>query len=229
MPNKTDFRQAVSGQLFSVISEYNGFDDTIHDDFSGGNTTEEEITQFNIRVVAAIERVVGRQNVYYEHATLALQSGPVSSGHVARELYGIISALYRDVAGGYLQTASELIHANLFIDFLDMGDYLLEEGYKAAAAVIIGGVLETHLRQLAIKSGIDTIYHQEGRPDAPKKAETLNQELGKSVYNLLQQKSITAWLDLRNNAAHAHHDKYDDNQVRQFSQGLKDFIAKYPA
>ena len=144
-------------------------------------------------------------------------------------MYGVIGALRSDVQGGYTQSASEIIHANLFSDFLDMGDYLLSEGYKDPAAVIIGGVLETHLKQLAIKSGIDIIRHQPGKPDIPKKADTLNQELGKTTYGMLQQKTVTAWLDLRNKAAHAQYTEYDEDEVRHFSQGLKDFITKYPA
>jgi hypothetical protein len=221
--------QQLASQLFSIMREFDTFDDSAYSDFSGGSTTDEDIAQFNVRCIAAIARVGGRDSVYYKEAQTTRGKGSIASGGVARELYGVVSALYADVQGGYLQATAELIHANVFSDFLDMGDYLLDEGYKDAAAVVIGGVLETHLRQLADKNGIDVMRHISGKPAVQKKAEELNQELGKAVYNLLQQKTITAWLDLRNKAAHAHYTEYADSAVGHFSQGLKDFIAKYPA
>jgi len=63
----------------------------------------------------------------------------------------------------------------------------------------------------------------------PKRAETLNQELGKTAYNLLQQKKVTAWLDLRNSAAHAKYIDYDTKDVQQFVASLQDFLLRYPA
>jgi hypothetical protein len=230
MANGKTLSQEMAAQLYSAIREFDGFDDSVYDDFTGGSTTKEEIAQFNTRSIAGVARVAGKDSTYYEQAMAALGKSPITSGHVARELYGIVSALYRDVQSGYLETASELIHANLFSDFMEMGDYLLGEGYKDPAAVIIGGVLETHLRQLAVKNGIDTMSHPAGKPDVSKKAEALNQELSKAgAYGLLQQKSVTAWLDLRNKAAHTRYSEYDADDVKHFSQGLKDFIAKYPA
>jgi hypothetical protein len=71
-----------------------------------------------------------------------------------------------------LQSISELIHADIFADFLEMADYLLEQGYKDPAAVITGSVLEEHLRKLCDKNGIDTTQN-----NRPKKADTLNSEL----------------------------------------------------
>jgi hypothetical protein len=39
---------------------------------------------------------------------------------------------------------------------------------------------------------------------------------------MLDQKQITAWLDLRNNAAHGKYSAYSDTQVKQFIEWLKD-------
>ena len=62
-----------------------------------------------------------------------------------------------------------------------------------------------------------------------KRAEQLNQDLGKNAYSLFDQKQITAWLDLRNNAAHGHHEKYSSEQVVRLIEWIRDFIAKNPA
>lgn len=42
----------------------------------------------------------------------------------------------------------------------------------------------------------------------------MNAELaGVEAYNRLDQKDVTAWLDLRNKAAHGHYDQYTAEQV----------------
>ena len=106
-----------------------------------------------------------------------------------------------------------------------MADHLLSEEYKDAGAVITGSTLEEHLRQLCVKNGIAT--DTAGRP---KKADTLNAELAaQSVYSKLDQKSITAWLDLRNKAAHGKYGEYSKEQVALLIQGVRDFMARVPA
>jgi len=54
------------------------------------------------------------------------------------ELFGIILSLKQDVSSGFLIRSVKVEHANLFADFLEMGDHLLDAGYKDAAAVLIG-------------------------------------------------------------------------------------------
>jgi hypothetical protein len=118
------------------------------------------------------------------------------------------------------------IHADIFADFLEMADYLLQQGYKDPAAVVIGSVLEAHLRKLCGKHGIPV-----SKPDgSPKKADTLNSELAAgAVYSKLDQKSVTAWLDLRNQAAHGNYKDYTKEQVVLMLQGVRDFSARHPA
>lgn len=61
----------------------------------------------------------------------------------------------------------------------------------------------------------------------PKKADTLNGELGsQGVYNKLDQKQITAWLDLRNKAAHGQYGEYTAEQVKVMLAGVLDFIRR---
>jgi hypothetical protein len=69
-------------------------------------------------------------------------------------LQSILKVLREDYEAGYLQLFTELVHANLFCDFLEIAKYLLQEAYKDPAAVIAGGVLEQHLRKLCAKNGV---------------------------------------------------------------------------
>ena len=98
-------------------------------------------------------------------------------------------------------------------------------GYKDAAAVIAGSTLESHLRQLSNRLGIPS-----QATSKPKKADTLNAELAKArAYAGIDQKSVTAWLGLRNDAAHGNYSAYDKNQVALMISGIRDFIARKPA
>jgi hypothetical protein len=108
---------------------------------------------------------------------------------------------------------------------MEMAEHLLDQGYKDPAAVITGSVLEEHLRKLCDKHGI--IVSQGGKP---KKADALNAELaGANVYSKLDQKNVTAWLDLRNKAAHGKYGEYTKDQVALLIQSVRDFITRNPA
>jgi hypothetical protein len=135
-------------------------------------------------------------------------------------------AVLGELKGGWVITARGLVAAELFADFLDMAGYLLSEGYKDAAAVMTGSVLEEHLRQLAAKNGVSVTSIKSGTP-VPRKADAINADLaGKDVYGKLDQKSATAWLDLRNKAAHGKYSEFTIDQVRLMHQGVLDFMSR---
>jgi len=143
---------------------------------------------------------------------------------------GALKALRQSVASGYLVNVQELIHADLFSDFLEMAEHILREGYKDPAAVLIGGVLEEHLRKLCSKNGV-TLEHTDAKGvPRPRKAEAMNADLaGKSAYSRLDQKNVTAWLELRNKAAHGLYDDYTSQQVELLLQSVRDFLTRLPA
>lgn len=143
---------------------------------------------------------------------------------------GILRAVHQDLASGHLTTnLRELVHAEVFADFLDMADYLLTQQYKDPAAVLGGGVLEERLRQLCQKHNVNTEV-QARNGTKPKPADTMNADLVKAgVYDALVQKNVTAWLDLRNKAAHGHYADYDATQVEHMLRGVRDFAARFPA
>ena len=145
---------------------------------------------------------------------------------ILEPLRGLLKAIRIDYEAGYTQTVVELIHADVFADFLDMADYLLRGDYKDAAAVITGSVLEEHLRKLCAKHGNDIVKGN----GSPKTADTLNADLAAAgVYTKLDQKSVTAWLDLRNKAAHGKYTEYVKEQVELMLQGVQEFAARHSA
>jgi len=179
-----------------------------------------------IRCLAAIERAAGRNSVYFEQAE-AILAGKVRATSRLVGLVGIADSLLANIKAGYIRTLEELVHGELFGDFLEMAQYLLDTNskYKDAAAVVCGSTLEVHLKQLCKKVGIATDVGGK-----PKKTETLNGELaGASIYSKLDQKNVTAWLGLRNSAAHGDYTAYDGNQVGLMIAAVRDFITRVPA
>jgi hypothetical protein len=155
-----------------------------------------------------------------------LTSGVIEMSSSLQSVYGILQALRNDYDSGHLQSVVELIHADIFADFLEMADYLLEQGYKDPAAVVTGSVLEEHVRKLCIKHGIPVVKAD----GSPKKADALNADLAAGmVYTKLDQKSVTGWLDLRNKAAHGKYNEYTDGQVSLMLQAVRDFLSRNQA
>ena len=62
---------------------------------------------------------------------------------------------------------------------------------------------------------------------SPKKADVMNADLVKAgLYEKLEQKNVTAWLDLRNKAAHGEYDKYTADMVAGLIFGVRGFITR---
>jgi hypothetical protein len=176
--------------------------------------------------MATVKRLAPPGTPYAETIENAVSQWQSSFHLVLPPAVGALEALRKDYEEGHLASLPELIHADLFGDFLEMATYLLDGGYKDAAAVIAGSTLEGHLRRLGEKSSIE-ITDGEGRP---LKADRLNADLVKAqAYEKTDQKAITAWLGLRNDAAHGDYEKYEAAQVSLMIAGIRDFIRRKPA
>jgi RNA-binding protein YhbY len=177
---------------------------------------------------AVIERIAGRNSVYYRHAEEIMASNQYVQ-HKMLYMLGVVESLRAGVEAGYINSITELIHGELFGDFLEMARYLLDEDYKDPSAVVAGAALEAHLRQLCVKNGIATVVSGSAGSH-PKKADAMNAELAKvPAYSGLDQKSVTAWLGLRNKAAHGEFSEYSKGQVALMVTGIQDFITRNPA
>lgn len=223
------FQKSALEQIASIESKYAEIKTHVDQQKSWPDNL---CTEFNVACLAAIERIAGAGSSYDRHANIVVShwNGGIASPTPTNLLYPIIRALKADVANGYLRNVSELIHADLFADYLEMADHLVDEGYKDAAAVIAGSTLESHLRQLCVKNGVSLTETASNGDERPRKADRLNQELAKaSVYNQLRAKQVVSWLDLRNKAAHGHYDQYTDDQVKLFIDGIRDFMVSLPA
>jgi hypothetical protein len=193
-----------------------------HNDLS--DLPKEDRQSLVTRTIAAIHRITGANSTFSQEIERILKQDPYLHKHTS-SLIGIAKALKDDLASGYVQNLAELVHADIFADFLEMAQHLLDSGYKDPAAVLAGSTLESHLKKLAIKNGVPIDV-----AGKPVKADKLNADLAKAnVYTVLDQKNVTAWLDLRNKAAHGNYAEYNNDQVKLLVAGIGNFIARIPA
>lgn len=223
-------QQQLKAQLEGVKDAYQGLlNKAGYDDLSdlGGR----DLLRVAALARAAILRVAGPNSSYAQQVEQILSRTHPDrcDGYKVTELAGVAEALFIDLDSGHLQSLEELIHGDLFGDFLEMSSHLLDKGYKDAGAVITGSTLEAHLRQLCQRNGIDIESTTTGIPRT-KKAGQMNADLVKAnIYSKIDQKNVTAWLGLRNKAAHAHYGEYTTDQVRLMTDSVRDFITRNPA
>jgi hypothetical protein len=176
------------------------------------------------RAIASVHRISGMNSTYSLEIKRIIEKLPHLHTHTS-SIIGIVKALNEDLELGYLQNLAEIVHSEIFSDFLEMAKYLNESGYKDASAVIAGSTLESHLRNIANKHLVEIEVNGKSV-----KANKLNADLTKiNAYELLDQKNVTAWLDLRNSAAHGNYDDYEPEQVKLLISGIQDFITRIRA
>lgn len=189
----------------------------------GAENVQEVITL----TCAAIERLAPARSAYLTQMEWILRNTDKSVSRnkdeeIELRLHGVLRGLRSDYDAGRMQSFTELVHADLFSDFLEMAEYFLQEGYKDPAAVLAGGVLEEHLRKLCAKHCLTV---------SPKpKLDTMNADLAKAgAYAKGDQKQVTAWADLRNDAAHGKYENYRKEMVELMLAGVRGFISRNPA
>jgi hypothetical protein len=204
---------SIAGQVLSTkrTNDYNSY------------VSAEQFNEFRSASLSFLKNTFGTEHPFYMEFNKKVND---ASPYLTEEGRGILKAVKNEIDGGWAFTVKGLISAEIFSNFLEMAEYLLTEGYKDPAAVMAGSVLEEHLRQLCIKNSIPIESIKDGKP-IPKKADLINSQLASAnIYNKLDQKSITSWLDLRNKAAHGQYSEYTKEQVVFMLQGITNFISR---
>jgi hypothetical protein len=175
-------------------------------------------------VLSFSTQVFGTEHTYTKEFDRVSQDSLRQS---VREVQAILQAARAELAGGWFVSVRQLVSAEIFTDFLEMAEYLIAGDYVHPAAVMIGSVLEEHLRQLCGSAGVAVEQQMPDGSVRTKKADAINSELAKAgAYSKLDQKNVTAWLELRNNAAHGKYSEYTADQVQNMFSGVREFIAR---
>ena len=141
-------------QLKSVISAYeSAYSQAMHDNALVEIFSLTQITDLQMRCITAIERAAGRNSTYFERVMKMSMEKKRPYYQIACQI-GVAKGLLSDIENGYLQSFEEIIHGDLFADYMEMAAHLVENGYKDPAAVLAGNTLEVHLRQLCKKHGV---------------------------------------------------------------------------
>ncbi|MFA7341104.1 MAG: hypothetical protein WC028_30250 [Candidatus Obscuribacterales bacterium] len=197
--------------------------------YTGTYVNEANYVAYRAQAVACVVSIVGEDHAYAK----TLNSGSLKTQHyvsTANAVKEILQALKEDLEKGHLQNLKEIVHSEIFTDFIEMAEHLLNQGYKDPAAVIIGSVLEEHLRKLCLKNGLTVTSPDKNGVQKPKKASQLNDELCKNqIYLSTHQKQVTAWLALRNEAAHGKYSSYQQSEIEGMITSVVSFLAQYPA
>jgi hypothetical protein len=164
-----------------------------------------------------IEQVAGKNSSHYVNFIKELNE----AGHPQYYVdygNGILRALKKDLEGGLLGKIENLVAAEVFSDFFDMAEHLLNQGYKDPAAFLGGATLEEGLRRISTNNGIAV----KADDDISSLATKLIQG---GTINEIQRKQIMAWKAIRDNADHGNFNAYTTEQISLMLVGVRDFFA----
>lgn len=212
--------------LLKIGSEIQAKALSLDDNMKGQDLTN--VSSWVTRLGQLIRRLYGKESQQFDMYSECLKTRGFWSVHSnwnahISQMNGVITSIKHDFDNGLLDNIRALIQADIFADFLEMGEYLLSEGYKDAAAVIIGSVLEDSLRKICEKNGIET-----SKNGKPLTIDPLNIALAKTeIYNKLIQKQITTFAHIRNKAAHGEFKEYDKAQVEMMLLFVQNFALEH--
>ena len=133
---------------------------------------------------------------------------------------GILESLKSELELGLLGEVENLVRAEVFTDFLEMAQHLLQTGYKDPAAVLVSTVLENGLRRIAEKQDVAV----KDKDDIS----SLNTKLGDAnAYSKLDRSQIQTWKKLRDSATHGKYDEYTKPKVEAMLEGVRRFLAEH--
>jgi hypothetical protein len=131
----------------------------------------------------------------------------------------LVKAIYRDLTQGRLTSLRSMIEAEMFSDFADIAERVLESGSYGPAAALMVGVLERGLRDIAAA-------HDVSAPGADLPG--LNARIAQAgIYTKLRQKEVQYWIDIRNKAAHGEFNEFTHNDVRKMLDGVRDLLETH--
>jgi len=190
---------------------------------AAGDFVESALSQqWRTSSLAFLKSVFGLDGIHYrdfEERCKSLDKGWSQYNDAERGL-AILCAAKEDIEGGYLQKVETLVSASVFSDFLEMAEYLLDNGYKDPAASLTGAVLEDGLRRICGNNNI-TVKSDDN-------ISSLNKKLAdRDVYNRLKQREIEVWNKLRDYADHGHFDQYKPDDVTDMLKGVRSFLSDY--
>ena len=180
-----------------------------------------ESTAWGLAFITCLGSVFGKDSEIYSQANKLQNMLP--NGQPAEALLGVVRSALDIWRNGYHLEVETFASSEVFADFFQMAESLLGSPYHpAAAATLVGGVLEEHLRAMCIRREISVKKDKGG----VKSLGSLNEALSaKKVYIAAKKQQVEAWIKLRNDAAHGKWDEVEEDDVRRMLVGVQSFCA----
>lgn len=207
-------------ELLVQFDEVEATKKTQRSEFSSGDYVDENLLLgWRVKARNLLSQACGADSEHYREFVKSEKVSMYTTNYeIALGLKAVFLAAKEDYEGGYLKSIRSLVHADLFDDELEQARELQASGFKVAAAVVAGVVLETILRTLC-----------GDRKIAVGKLDKMNADLAKDgLYDKLVQKRITMLADIRNKAAHGGTASFTDADVTDMIAQVERFVSDYP-
>ncbi len=134
----------------------------------------------------------------------------------ALPLIGVLTAALDDLEHGFLDGQEFIVASEVFDSVLRQAKFLLEQGFKDVAAVLMRIVVEDALRRLSRQENLEDTGTMN----------TMNQGLWKANrYTQPQWNQVQAWITIGNKAAHGEFNQYDTEMVKRAIEDLERFLV----
>jgi hypothetical protein len=193
---------------------------TVYDAYTSSNkiTIDSNVNlNWKVKAKALLVSACGSESQHFKEFEAAESKGWSTNLDNFRRMRAVFEAAREDFEGGYLASVHDLVRAEVFGSELEQATELLKSGYRLAAAVIAGAVLETTIRELCTRHQI-----QHGKLDK------MNADLMKAgAYNGIVQKRITHLAAVRNSAAHGNDSEFQTYDVKAMIGEVEQFLATH--
>jgi hypothetical protein len=185
--------------------------------------------EWKTNVISILGNIITTQSIHYNRIEKIIKGNNRYGDFtfIKSTLKGIKSDFEQD----FLEPLSQQIESSISCNYLDMAEELMAEKKEEStsyipAAVLAGAVLENNLRSLCEKQNPPLETKKTNGKN--KTMSPLIDELKKAnIINEIKAKQLRSWADIRNAAAHGHHDEVDRKDVERMIDGITDFLASF--
>jgi hypothetical protein len=173
------------------------------------------LNQWQTSSLLLIERTFGKESIYYTNFAVTTRYNNLN----AQEMEGtlLLVGVQGEVKSGFLYKIERLISNDFFDSINEQAEYLVNPGYKDAAAILGRVIIENTLKEVATERNLSFSDYI--------KLSALNELLWKNgVYEKNIWRLMQGHIDVGNFAAHGEFDKYDEKSVEEMLRWIGETV-----
>lgn len=172
-----------------------------------------------IRCENIIFMIFGEKSVQY-HRFKKIRESDNKAYDIYNQLRGLMRGCFKDVRDGFLTNQEFIIANEIFDSILEEAEEFIKQKKKDIGAILLRIVLEDSIRRIAKREGINNI-------DNITTSEVNDKLKNSDFFSKTIWRQNQVWLDIGNYASHGDFDKYTQDEVEKFHNGLTNFIITY--